>query len=107
MNPTILRADAASAERENWKPLLKNQNYDLVATDNTKSARRMWLRLQPDLGLFDNHLAQVRGANSSRRLKQDLLNQHRWCWFLQIRLWRNWSKDAMRAQRISRARQAL
>lgn len=63
------------AERENWKPLLKNQNYDLVATDNTKSARRMWLRLQPDLGLFDNHLAQVRGANSSRRLKQDLLNQ--------------------------------
>lgn len=75
MNPTILRADAASAERENWKPLLKNQNYDLVSTDNTESARRMWLRLQPDLGLFDNHLAQVRGANSSRRLKQDLLNQ--------------------------------
>ena len=76
MNPTILRVDAASAEPENWKPpLLKNQNYDLVATDNTESARRMWLRLRPDLGLFDDDLAQVRRANSSRRLKQDLLNQ--------------------------------
>jgi putative two-component system response regulator len=37
VNPTIPRVDAASAEPENWKPLLKNQNYDLVATDNTES----------------------------------------------------------------------
>jgi putative two-component system response regulator len=74
VNPTILRVDAASAEPENWKPLLKNQNYDLVATDNTESARRMWLRLQPDLVLFDDHLPRIRGAGWCR-LKQDHVSQ--------------------------------
>ncbi|HEY6946290.1 MAG TPA: response regulator, partial [Candidatus Acidoferrum sp.] len=69
MNPTILLVDVASAERENWKAFLKNQNYDVLTADNAESAREMCLRLQPDLVLLHDHLPGVRGAELCRRLK--------------------------------------
>lgn len=75
MNPTILLVDVASAERENWKAFLKNQNYDVLTADNAESAREMCLRLQPDLVLLHDHLPGVRGAELCRRLKRDPLNQ--------------------------------
>lgn len=75
MNPIILLVDVASPERENWKALLENQNFDVVTADNAESARQICLRLQPDLVLLDDHLPQVRGAELSRRLKQDPLHQ--------------------------------
>ena len=52
MNPIILLVDLASAERENWKALLENQNYDVIIANNAESARQMCLRLQPDLVLL-------------------------------------------------------
>ena len=52
MNPIILLVDVASAERENWKALLENQNYDVIIANNAESARQMCLRLQPDLVLL-------------------------------------------------------
>lgn len=75
MNPTILLVDVASAERENWKTFLKNQNYDVLTADNAESTREMCLRLQPDLVLLHDHLPGVRGAELCRRLKQAPLNQ--------------------------------
>lgn len=74
MNPTILRVDADSAERENRKARLKNQNYHVVATDNAEFARQIWLRLQTDFVLMD-HLPEVCGAEWCRRLRRDLLNR--------------------------------
>lgn len=74
MNPTILRLDVASAERENGKAFLKNQNYDVIATDAAAFARQMCMRLEPYFVLFDDHLIPVHGADSRRR-KQDLLSQ--------------------------------
>lgn len=75
MNPTILRADAASVERENRKASLKNQNYHVVPTDNPEFARQLWLGLEPDLVLFDDHLPRVPGAGWRCWLKRDLLNR--------------------------------
>jgi len=75
MNPIILLVDVASPERENWKALLENQNFDVVIADNAESARQICLRLQPDLVPLDDHLPRVRGAELSRRPKQDALNQ--------------------------------
>src|SRR2546429_9531250 len=75
MNPIILLVDVASPERENWKALLENQNFDVVIADNAESARQICLRLQPDLVPLDDHLPRARGAELSRRPKQDALNQ--------------------------------
>ena len=74
MNPTNLRLDVASAERENWKAFLKNQNYDVIATDTAEFARQMCLRLEPHFVLCDDHLIRVRGADLRRR-RQDVLSQ--------------------------------
>ena len=74
MNPTILRLDAVSAERQNWKALLKNQNYDVVTTDSAGFARQMCLRLEPYFVPFDDHRLRGRGADLCRR-EQDLLRQ--------------------------------
>ncbi|HEX2662761.1 MAG TPA: HD-GYP domain-containing protein [Candidatus Acidoferrum sp.] len=74
MNPTNLRLDLASAERENWRAFLKNQNYDVIATDTAKLARQMCLRLEPYFALFFDHLIRVLSADLHRR-KQDLLSQ--------------------------------
>jgi putative two-component system response regulator len=75
MNPTILLVDVASAERENWKAFLENQQYHVYTAENSESARQLCLQLQPDLVLLHDHLPQVRGYELCRRLKQDPLNQ--------------------------------
>jgi putative two-component system response regulator len=79
MNPIILLVDVASAERENWKVLLENQNFDVITADNAESARQICLRLQPDVVVLHDHLhdhlPQVRGAGSCCCLKQDPLDQ--------------------------------
>lgn len=74
MNPTILRLGVVSAERENRKAFLKNQNYDVITTDSAGIRRQMCRRLEPYFALFDDHLLRVRGADSCRR-KQDPLHQ--------------------------------
>ncbi|SRR6266566_4628454 len=74
MNPTILLVDPPSAERENWKAFLENQNYNVLTADHAESARRLCLELQPDLVLLYDHLPQVRGFELCRRLKKDPLN---------------------------------
>lgn len=70
MNPTILRLDVASADRRSSKAFLKNQNYDVIATDSARFARQMCLRLEPCFVLFDDHPPRVRGAEVCRR-RQD------------------------------------
>ena len=75
MNPTILLADVASAERKNWKTFLKNQNHDVVTKDDGESARHMWLRLQPDVSLLRDLLPRLRSADLYRRLKHAPLNR--------------------------------
>ena len=74
MNPTILRLDVASAGRKSSKAFLKNQNYDVIATDSARFARQVCLRLEPYFVLFDDHLPRVRGAEVCRR-RQDLPSQ--------------------------------
>lgn len=75
MNPIILLVDVASAERENWKVLLENQNFDVILADNAESARQIYLRLEPDVVVLHDHLPRVRGAESCCCLKQDPLDQ--------------------------------
>lgn len=75
MNATILLVDLASAERENWKAFLENQQYSVLTADNAESARRLCLELQPDLVLLHDHLPQVRSFELCRRLKEDPVNQ--------------------------------
>jgi len=75
MNPTILLVDVASAERENWKAFLANQNYKVLTADDAESAWRLCQRRLPDLIVLQDHLPQVRGAELCRRLKQHPLHQ--------------------------------
>lgn len=75
MNPTILLVDVASAERENWKAFLANQNYNVLTADDEESAWRLCQHLQPDLIVLHDPLPQVRGAELCRRLKQDPFHQ--------------------------------
>jgi putative two-component system response regulator len=75
MIPTILLVDLPSAERDDWKALLENHNYQVITADNGEAARRFCLQLQPDLVLLHDHLPQVRGFELCRRLKEDPRNQ--------------------------------
>ena len=86
MNPIILLVDVASAERENWKVLLANQNFDVILADDAESARQICLRLEPDVVVLHDHLPRVRGAESCRCLKQDLLDQLRSAVFISSKL---------------------
>src|SRR5258705_4006506 len=75
MNPAILLVDVASANREELKSFLRNQNCDVVTCQDAESAVICWRRMQPDLVLLYDTLPETTSFSLCRRLKQDLLNQ--------------------------------
>ena len=75
MRPIVLLVDAFSAERESWKAFLQNQKYYVYTAENTESAERLCLQLQPDLVLLFDDFPFVRGYEFCRRLKKDPHNQ--------------------------------
>lgn len=75
MNPAILLVDVASANREELKSFLRNQNCDVVACQDAESAVICCRRMQPDLVLLYDTLPDTTSFSLCRRLKQDPLNQ--------------------------------
>ena len=75
MNPAILLVDVASANREELKSFLRNQNCEVVACQDAESAVICCRRMQPDLVLLYDTLPDTTSFSLCRRLKQDPLNQ--------------------------------
>ena len=75
MNPAILLVDVASANREELTSFLRDQNYDVLTSEDAESALRCCRRLQPDLVLLFDNLPDTTSFSLCRRLKDDPLNQ--------------------------------
>ena len=75
MNPAILLVDVASANREELKSFLRNQNCDVVTCQDAESAVICCRRMQPDLVLLYDSLPDTTSFSLCRRLKEDPLNQ--------------------------------
>src|SRR5258708_20715963 len=75
MNPAILLVDVASANREELKSFLRNQNCDVVTCQDAESAVICCRRMQPDLVLLYDSLPDTTSFSLCRRLKEDPLNR--------------------------------
>src|SRR5258708_19860742 len=75
MNPAILLVDVASANREELKSFLRNQNCDVVTCQDAESAVICCRRMQPDLVLLYDSLPDTTSFSLCRRLKEDPINQ--------------------------------
>jgi len=75
MTATILAAIADSEKRENWKQLLCNQGYQVIAVAIGERVLDLCARLGPDLVLMDSSLPDVPGLEICRRLKEDVRNR--------------------------------
>lgn len=75
MNPVILLADVASANREGFKSFLQNQKCDVDTAADDKSALRCCSETQPDLVLLWDSLPGADSFELCRKIKKDPLNQ--------------------------------
>ena len=75
MSPAILLVDSASANREELKSFLRNQNCDVVPCQDAESAVICCRRMQPDLVILYDTLPDTTSFALCRRLKEDPLNQ--------------------------------
>ena len=75
MNPVILLADVASANREGLHSFLQNQKYQVDKVADGASAPRSASELQPDLVLLFDSLPDIENFELCRQIKNDPLNQ--------------------------------
>jgi len=75
MNPAILLVDVASANREELKSFLRNQNCDVVTCQDAESAVIFCRRMQPDFVLLYDTLLDTTSFSLCLLLKEDPLNQ--------------------------------
>ncbi|HWY08561.1 MAG TPA: HD domain-containing phosphohydrolase [Candidatus Acidoferrales bacterium] len=75
MSPAVLLVDVASVNREELKSFLRNQNCDVVTSQDSESAVTHCRQLQPDLVLLFDTLPDTSSFELCRRLKKDPLNQ--------------------------------
>ena len=69
MIPAILLVDRDSPNRSYWKAFLQNQGFDVIATGDGKTALEECRRVQPDLVLLHDTLADVTAYELCRSLK--------------------------------------
>ena len=74
MIPTILLADIESPNRSYWKSFLENQGFEVYAAGDGKIALEECRRLQPDLVLLYDTLADLTGYELCRRIKAQPAN---------------------------------
>jgi len=77
MNPAILLVDADSTNLKEWKTFLESQNCEVYTAEDSESAVRCCLQMQPDLVLLQDNLPDIRSFELCRRLKKDPLNHSR------------------------------
>jgi DNA-binding response OmpR family regulator len=75
MNPAILLADVASANREGLKSFLQNEKYHVDTIADGESAVRCSSEVQPDLVLLYDSLPDIDCFELCRQIKKDPLNQ--------------------------------
>jgi putative two-component system response regulator len=75
MNPAILLADVASANREGLKSFLQNQKCHVDTVADGESAVRCCSEMQPDLVLLFDSLPDIGSFEICRQIKKDPLNQ--------------------------------
>jgi putative two-component system response regulator len=75
MIASILIVIADPENRENWKQLLENQGYQIVAIATGERVPDLCAHLRPDLVLVDAGLPDVPGLEICRRLKGDPRNK--------------------------------
>ena len=75
MNPAILLADVASANREGLKSVLQNQECQVDTVADGESAVRWCSEMQPDLVLLYDSLPDIGSFELCRQIKKDPLNQ--------------------------------
>jgi len=75
MTASILIAIADSGERENWKRLLENHGYLVVAIATGEHVPDLCAHLRPDLVILEADLLDVSGLEICRRLKDDPRNK--------------------------------
>jgi putative two-component system response regulator len=75
MNPAILLVDVASANREELKSFLQDQNCDVGTAEPGESAVRCCLQTQPDLVLLVDSSPVISIFELCRQIKKDPLNQ--------------------------------
>lgn len=69
MMPAILLVDTDSPTRTFWKAFLQNQGFDVVTAGDGKAALEYCQRLQPDLVLLHDTLADINAYELCRSLK--------------------------------------
>jgi putative two-component system response regulator len=74
MIPTILLVDVDSPNRAYWKAFLENQGFDVCAAGDAKTALEECRRLQPDLVLLHDTLADIACCDLCRSLKAQPAN---------------------------------
>lgn len=74
MIPTILLVDIESPNRSYWKAFLENQRFDVCAAGDAKTALEECRRLQPDLVLLYDTLADSTACELCRALKAQPAN---------------------------------
>src|SRR6267154_4604937 len=75
MNPAILLVDADSTNLKEWKTFLESQNCEVYTAEDSESAVRCCLEMQPDLVLLQDNLPNIRSFELCRQLKKNPLNQ--------------------------------
>jgi putative two-component system response regulator len=75
MSPTVLLVDVASMERDEWKAFLQNLKYAVFTAEDSETALKESIRLQPDLILLRDHPPKMSGFELCRRLKANPLNE--------------------------------
>jgi putative two-component system response regulator len=74
MSVRILLADADVMRCEDWKALLLDQGYEVIAADTGRAAISICPQIQPDLVLLSDVLPDMNGIEVCRRLKDDPRN---------------------------------
>jgi putative two-component system response regulator len=74
MTSTILLVDIESPSRSYWKALLENQGVEVYAAGDAKTALEECQRLQPDLVLLYDTLADISACDLCRSLKAQPAN---------------------------------
>jgi putative two-component system response regulator len=69
MIPTILLVDIESSNRSYWKAFLENQGFEVHAAGDARTALEECRRLQPDLVLLHDTLADITACDLCRSLK--------------------------------------
>src|ERR1700674_2315580 len=75
MIASILVVIADPENRENWKQLLENQGYQIIAIATGERVPDLCAHLRPDLVLMEAGLPDVAGLEICRRLKDDPRNK--------------------------------